>query len=101
MNISKIFKRLVYGDNAMAGRSGILRTVVVWAFIALVALFLTQPAGEPASIFDRPIPLPAELGLEPPPSFAAAPVVQPRALAASACRRIVSKVAFGVIRLPS
>lgn len=67
MKISNFFKRLVYGDNAMSDRAGILRTAVVWAFIALVALFLTQPSGEPASIFDKPIPLPAELGLEPPP----------------------------------
>jgi len=59
----------VYGDNAMDGRAGILRTVVVWVFIALVALFFTQPSGEPASLFDRPIPLPAELGLEPGPPF--------------------------------
>lgn len=64
MNISHFFRRLVYGDNAMDGRSAILRTAIVWAFIALVALFLTQPSGEPPSLFERPIPLPAELGLE-------------------------------------
>ena len=70
MKISNIFRRLVHGDNAASGRPGILRTVVVWAFIGLVALFLTHPSGEPASLFDRPIPLPAELGLEPgPPRF--------------------------------
>ena len=64
MKISHIFRRLVHGDNAARGRPGILRTVVVWAFIGLVALFLTHPSGEPASLYDRPIPLPAELGLE-------------------------------------
>jgi len=64
VKISNIFRRLVQGDHAASGRPGILRTIVVWAFIALVALFLTHPSGEPASRFDRPIPLPAELGLE-------------------------------------
>ena len=64
MKISSFFRRLLYGDNAMDGRAGILRSVVVWAFIALVALFFTQPTGEPASVFDGPILLPAELGLE-------------------------------------
>ena len=69
MKISNFFRRLVYGDNALDGRAGILRTVVVWAFIALVALFFTHPTGEPASVFDQPIPLPAELGLERGPPF--------------------------------
>jgi len=49
----------------MEDRAGILRTAVVCAFIALVALFLTQPSGEPAGSFDLPVPLPAEPGLEP------------------------------------
>ena len=69
MKISNFFRRLLYGDNATDGHAGILRTVVVWAFIALVALFFTQPTGEPASRFDKPIPLPAELGLEPGPPW--------------------------------
>lgn len=85
VNISNFFRRLVYGDNAMDGRASIVRTVVVWAFIALVALLFTQPltqplsqpltqplthpTGEPASVFDGPIPLPAELGLGPGPPF--------------------------------
>jgi hypothetical protein len=67
VKISTFFKRLLYGDNAMDGRAGALRAVVVWAFILLVALFLTQPSGQPVSMFDKPIPLPAELGLEPAP----------------------------------
>lgn len=65
MKLSDFFKRLVQGDNAMDDRAGSLRAAVVCAFIALVALFLTQPSGEPASSFDKPVPLPAELGLEP------------------------------------
>lgn len=67
MKISNFFKRLIQGDNAMDNSVGGLRTLVVWVFIALVALFLTQPSGEPASRFDKPIVLPAELGLEPAP----------------------------------
>lgn len=65
VKLSDFFKRLVQGDNAMDDRAGSLRAAVVCAFIALVALFLTQPSGEPVSSFDKPIPLPAELGLEP------------------------------------
>ena len=57
-------KRIVYGDNAHGGRAATLRNIIVWAFIALVALFLTKPSSEPVSLFDKPIPLPAELGLE-------------------------------------
>ena len=73
-------------------------TAAVRAFIALVALLLTQPSGEPASLFDRPVPLPAGPGLGPgrPPLQRQRP-----ALALWACFRIVSSVAFGVIRLPS
>lgn len=67
MNISTFFKRLVFGDQAAHGRPAIPRGLVAWAFIALVALFLTHPTGEPASFFDRPVPLPAELGLKPVP----------------------------------
>lgn len=64
MKITNFLKRLIYGDNPMDGRAATLRNIIVWAFIALVALFLTKPAGEPVSFFDKPIPLPAELGLE-------------------------------------
>lgn len=64
MKITNFLKRLVFGDNALEGSAASLRSLVVWAFIALVALFLTHPSGEPVSFFDKPIPLPAELGLE-------------------------------------
>lgn len=37
-----------------------MRNAVAWIFIALVALFLT----EQHSLFDGPVPMPAELGLE-------------------------------------
>ena len=38
-----------------------LRSAVAWFFIILVALFLTQPAAEQHSVFEGPLPLPAEL----------------------------------------
>ena len=38
-----------------------VRKPVAWIFIVLVAIFLT----EQHSLFDGPVPLPAELGLEP------------------------------------
>jgi hypothetical protein len=66
VKITNFFKRLVFGDNAIDGNASAFRTLVVWAFIALVALFLTHPSGEPISFFDKPIPLPPELGLEQP-----------------------------------
>lgn len=62
MKITNFLKRLIHGDNASDGGAANLRNIIVWAFIALVALFLTNP-GEQPSFFDKPIPLPAELGL--------------------------------------
>jgi hypothetical protein len=64
VNISQILKRLILGDNAIGGEAVALRNVIVWLFIALVAIFLTKPAGEPRSLFEEPVPLPAELGLK-------------------------------------
>lgn len=61
VKISNFLKRLIYGDNATDGGAANMRNIIVWAFIALVALFLTNP--EQVSFFDHPIPLPAELGL--------------------------------------
>ena len=63
VKITNFLKRLIYGDNATDGGAANMRNIIVWAFIALVALFLTNPSGEPVSFFDKPIPLPAELNL--------------------------------------
>lgn len=63
MKPSDIFRRLIHGDNPEGGGAATLRNVVVWLFIALVAMFLTIPS-EPPSIFDKPLPMPAELGLK-------------------------------------
>lgn len=64
MKITQILKRLIAGDNAVDGGAAALRNVIVWLFIALVALFLTNPGGEPRSSFDQPLPMPAQLGLK-------------------------------------
>lgn len=50
----------------MGGNPASLRNIIVWAFIALVAAFLTHPSGSPHSMFDAPVPWPAELGLDNP-----------------------------------
>lgn len=62
MKVSDVFKRLITGDNPDGGAAA-LRNVIVWLFIALVALFLTIPS-EPPSFFDKPIPMPTELGVK-------------------------------------
>lgn len=63
MNFSRLFKRLIAGDQ-VTDRAASLRNVIVWVFIALVALFLTQPSGGPGSAFDAPVPWPLELGVD-------------------------------------
>lgn len=63
MKASNFLKRLVIGDNPEGGVATALRNVVVWLFIALVALFLTIPS-DPPSIFDKPLPMPTELGVK-------------------------------------
>ena len=61
MKLSQYLKRIILGDKAIEGGVMTVRSVIVWIFIALVALFLTNPAGEPGSFFDKPLPMPAEL----------------------------------------
>jgi hypothetical protein len=64
MDISRYIRRIIAGDKVVAGSPISLRSVIVWLFIALVALFLTNPSAEPHSAFSKPIPMPAELGLK-------------------------------------
>jgi hypothetical protein len=73
MKLPRLLRRLIGGDRSedsaensaedSAGDRGgaAVRNAVVWIFITLVALFLT----EQHSLFDGPVPLPPELGLEP------------------------------------
>ncbi|MGZ8316451.1 MAG: hypothetical protein ACXW3B_14940 [Telluria sp.] len=44
--------------------SVLVKHIVAALFIGIVALFATAPTDESGSVFDAPIPLPAELGLE-------------------------------------
>ena len=60
----RFFKRLIGGDSAVDGSAASLRNVIVWVFIALVAMFLTHPSGGPTGRSDTPVPWPAELGLD-------------------------------------
>lgn len=60
MKLSTLFQRVIDGDLA-PGAATTLRQVIAWAFIALVALFLTHPTAEQQSVFEDPLPLPAEL----------------------------------------
>jgi hypothetical protein len=61
--LSRYLKRLISGDEVTGGNAASLRNIIVWAFIALVAAFLTHPS-EPRSALDAPVPWPAELGLD-------------------------------------
>lgn len=54
MKLPRFFRRLIGADKPGGAALG---NAVVWIFIALVALFLT----EQHSLFDGPVPLPAEL----------------------------------------
>lgn len=60
-NISNFLRRLIGGDSAVGSSAASLRNIVVWVFIALVAMFLTNPSGGPFSASDTPVPWPAEL----------------------------------------
>lgn len=62
--ISQILKRLLAGDNALKDNAALLGRIVGWLFIALVALFLTQPSGGPFNAPGMQVPWPAELGLD-------------------------------------
>jgi hypothetical protein len=58
MKLPRFFRRPIGADKPGGAA---LRHAVAWIFIILVALFLT----EQHSLYDGPVPLPAELGLEP------------------------------------
>lgn len=60
MKLSTLFRRFIDGELA-PGAAATLRQAITWAFIALIALFLTHPTAEQQSVFDEPLPLPAEL----------------------------------------
>jgi hypothetical protein len=59
VKLSRYLRRIIAGDKALAAGVLTLRNAIVWLYIVLVALFLTSPAGEPRSIYDKPLPMPA------------------------------------------
>jgi hypothetical protein len=63
MNISGYIKRLMWNDKVVVRGAVTLRMVLCGLFIALIALFFTSPVAQ-RSVYDKPVPLPAELGLE-------------------------------------
>jgi len=63
MKLSGYLRRMIWNDKVVARGAGIWRTVLCALFIALIALFFTSPVSE-FSVHDKPLPLPAELGLE-------------------------------------
>jgi hypothetical protein len=63
MRLSGYLKRIIWSDKLVVRGAGTLKAVLCGLFIALIALFFTSPVGQ-HSIFEKPVPLPAELGLE-------------------------------------
>lgn len=63
MKLSGYLRRKIWNDKVVVRGAGTLRTVLCALFIALIALFFTSPVGEHGA-HDKPLPLPAELGLE-------------------------------------
>jgi hypothetical protein len=63
MRISGYIRRIMWNDKMVVRGAVTLRMALCGVFIALIALFFTSPIGE-RSAYDKPLPLPAELGLE-------------------------------------
>ena len=63
MRISGYISRIMWNDKMVVRGAVTWRMVLCGLFIALIALFFTSPVGE-RSAYDKPLPLPAELGLE-------------------------------------
>jgi len=63
MKISGYIKRIMWNDKVVVRGAVTLRAVLCGLFIALIALFFTSPVGE-RSVYDKPLPLPPETGLE-------------------------------------
>jgi hypothetical protein len=63
MKLSGYLRRKIWNDKLEVRGAGMWRLLLCVLFIALIALFFTSPVGE-RSMHDKPLPLPAELGLE-------------------------------------
>jgi hypothetical protein len=64
MRISGYISRIMWNDKVEARGAVSWRMVLCALFIAFIAGFLTSPVSERSSAYDKPLPLPAELGLE-------------------------------------
>ena len=72
MKLSGYLRRMIWNDKVVARGAGIWRTVLCALFIALIALFFTSPVSVHSvhsihsihSVHDKPLPLPAKLGLK-------------------------------------
>jgi hypothetical protein len=64
MRISGYISRIMWNDKMVVRGAVTWRMVLCALFIALIALFFTSPVSERKSAYDKPLPLPAELGLE-------------------------------------
>jgi hypothetical protein len=58
------FSLLIAPETIHVAGSMWIRNVIGLAFIATVACFFTAPVAPAHSAYERPLPLPAELGLE-------------------------------------
>lgn len=58
------FNALIAPGKVHISGSVALQHIICGLFIALVALFCTSPVDQATSVYDKPLPLPAELGLE-------------------------------------
>lgn len=62
VGVRRYFRRILSPGKVYVGGAAALRTIICGAFIVLIALFCTS--SEPRSAYDKPLPMPAELGLE-------------------------------------
>jgi hypothetical protein len=56
-------KRMIWNDKIVVRGAGTLKAFLCALFIAIIALFFTSPVGQ-HSVYEKPLPLPAELELE-------------------------------------
>ncbi|MDB5907972.1 MAG: hypothetical protein JWP34_2086 [Massilia sp.] len=56
-------ERMIWNDKIVVRGAGTLKAFLCALFIAIIALFFTSPVGQ-HSVYEKPLPLPAELELE-------------------------------------
>ena len=58
------FRLLISPEKMHVAGAAWVKYAIAVVFIALIALFATSPVDEAPSAYDKPLPMPAELGLE-------------------------------------